>query len=928
MDHREQVVRRHSISAIRGFGTAIGCLLALAARPEAHAQIQAFAGRPFGVARVTAPIDSNAVADPARDDRFVVQEANGRAFYPAVAVNPVRRVFRRLLQVDSPGQVTVYFLFTGDEPLDITFHSPNARTLRAPVRHDERGFRRLLAAWWREYGAQARLTVRSDEYPPLVENYLVSMLAGRMGLEPPPFQRRQADRSQINEAVGMLLGAEAVRSAVQNQVLAQSGVEAGLADQPLPPPVGLPESLFPPAAEGIEIEPIAMHVPEECLYVRFGTFSNFLWLRDFMDQWGGNLQNMIAVRGVDTQANQRIEQQLSLRESSLSKILGPTVIADVAILAGDTAFEDGPSVGLLFQARNNFALSTDLTRQRREAVSGPLAASEQTVKIAGRDVSFISTPDNRVRSFYAADGDFHLVTTSRSMVERFLAAGAGERSLGASAEFRHARSIMPATNEDLIFAYLSDAFFRQALSPRYQIEMMRRMRSASQMQTVRLAVSAAAGEGLEFTEQEEAPAEGKLPLDDRIPRRCEQLAAAGFLPPGFANRADGSRLRTGPDGKLVDSLRGARGSFLPVGDVAIESVTASEAAAYQRFARQYQTDWLQAPTIAAAIRKESINGEGLEQLTLDLRVSPVSAPRYARYLGALGPPSKSRLARVEGDVASAELILNMALPLWSDNREVHHVFGGLRDFRMPFVVSQGNVQAPGGRPMFVRGYIGAWPRIGLLELFIRPSPNQPDAQGYAELPEGQGWQRNLAPMTVFSFKRDVLEEVTPQLRIVDAERPAQARVRIADLSATELSGAINAFGYKRAHETTTGGARFLNTLARQLHVAPKACREIAEELLNGKLICALGADYELVKQQAGLELWTSSALQPDNRFLLRRIPPDYQFPLLEWFRGLETELRFADETLSAHATILIQQKQPPADDGGGFQAPKFPGFGE
>ena len=370
--------------------------------------------------------------------------------------------------------------------------------------------------------------------------------------------------------------------------------------------------------------------------------------------------------------------------------------------------------------------------------------------------------------------------------------------------------------------------------------------------------------------------------------------------------------------------------------------TTSEAAAYSRFAGQYQADWLQVPTIAAVVRKRTLNDPRLEQITFDLRVTPVSAPKYARYLDALGPPSKSRLAPVEGDMASVEIVLNMALPLWSGNREIHHVFGGLRDFRMPFVVNQGRVEAPGGRPMFVRGYLGAWPRVGLLDLFIRPSPHQPDAEGYAELAEGVGWQRALAPMTVFSLKRDVLEEVTPQLRIVEDSRPAQVRVRIADLSKSELSHAINAFGYKRAHETTTGGARFMNTMARQLHVEPEKCRDLAQQLLNAELVCALGADYELVEQAPGLKLWTSAALQEDNRFLLRQVPPDFQFPLLQWFRGLETELLFVDHTLSAHATLFIQQQQLqqqqqqeeeeeeelPAPKSAGFQLPKIPGFGK
>ena len=81
-----------------------------------------------------------------------------------------------------------------------------------------------------------------------------------------------------------------------------------------------------------------------------------------------------------------------------------------------------PRSGMLFQASNTKILNNDLSQQRQRALDRAKAngATAQTLKIAGREVSFFSTPDNRLRSFHAVDGDFHLVTTSRAMVERFL----------------------------------------------------------------------------------------------------------------------------------------------------------------------------------------------------------------------------------------------------------------------------------------------------------------------------------------------------------------------------------------------------------------------------------------------------------------------------------------------------------------------------
>ena len=171
-------------------------------------------------------------------------------------------------------------------------------------------------------------------------------------------------------------------------------------------------------------------------------------------------------------------------------------------------------------------LANDIRRNRAETLAANPDATEQHIIIAGHDVSFLSTPDNRVRSFYAVDGDFHLVTTSRRIVERFYEAGAGKRPLGEAADFRHARAGRKPSDADSIYAYLSQAFFQQLASPQYQIEMTRRLRSVTDIELVQMARLAA--------QAEHKPADS-----------IEQLIAGGFLPAGFsspAHRPDGSQL--------------------------------------------------------------------------------------------------------------------------------------------------------------------------------------------------------------------------------------------------------------------------------------------------------------------------------------------------------------------------------------------------
>src|SRR5262249_8321277 len=153
--------------------------------------------------------------------------------------------------------------------------------------------------------------------------------------------------------------------------------------------------------------------------------------------------------------------------------------------------------------------------------------------------------------------DYHLVTTSRAMVERFLETSDGGGSLGNSAEFRNARQSMPVSRQDTVFVYFSSAFFEGLFSPQYQVELERRTKSVSDIELLMLARMAARAE--------QVPGESP-----------EDLAAAGLLPRSFGRRPDGS----GPiltTTEILDSRRGARGTFLPIADVKIEGITRTEA---------------------------------------------------------------------------------------------------------------------------------------------------------------------------------------------------------------------------------------------------------------------------------------------------------------------------------------------------------------
>jgi hypothetical protein len=145
----------------------------------------------------------------------------------------------------------------------------------------------------------------------------------------------------------------------------------------------------------------------------------------------------------------------------------------------------------------------------------------------------------------------------------------------------------------------------------------------------------------------------------------------------------------------------------------------------------------------------------------------------------------------------------------------------------------------------------------------------------------------------------------------------------------------------RMRDASASGSRFMNSLTSELHVPPEKAHEIAERLVDGRLVDPLGGQYELVDASSGdraassidgrqsenavspnatRKLWASTATSPENKFLLTEIPADYTMPLMQWFRGLTLEVARDDgaDTLSARANLDMVHLDitPPAEDEG------------
>src|SRR5690606_1623437 len=152
-----------------------------------------------------------------------------------------------------------------------------------------------------------------------------------------------------------------------------------------------------------------------------------------------------------------------------------------------------------------------------------------------------------------------------------------------------------------------------------------------------------------------ARAEG-LEVDDPL-----ALAQAGFLPPAVAaGLPDGEPSR--PNAWL-DPQRGARGSFVPIPDMALERVTAAELAMYTRLVEYHRRYWPQMDPLEIVLTRTHEAEVQRTRLSLDARMLPFNKEKYGRYATLFGPETTRMIRPSPHDVISVQAYLQGGLIL-------------------------------------------------------------------------------------------------------------------------------------------------------------------------------------------------------------------------------------------------------------------------
>ena len=798
----------------------------------------------------------------------------------------------------------VTFLFRGDGPLRLRLSTSDpaapAQVVLNPIPPIvPEDYTAAINRWWDSFTDEMSRSQDAGDYNGIVQSYLVAYLSGRLELPLPAefiVDASAGDPSMV-ATLKMLAGTEKIRRSLFRQA-AIGKLRVEPMDQPLPatPRWSMTTPEKPTVAP--EIEPLATRVPPECFYIRYGSFENYLWFNDLSYEYGGDIGRMVAVRGSDQGATSRVEDQLNLKMTVMSRMLGGSVIADQAIVGRDLFLSEGASLGVMFRAKNAFLLQTSLNSDRTSKANDS-SVKLTTERIADHDVTFLRTIDNSIRSFMVVDGDTIFVANSRELIKRFLEVGQSGESLAATTEFQLARELMPLSRADTVFVYFSPAMMRGLVAPSSIIELRRRLFALADISLLRLGRLAAAADG------------------DSI-QDPQALIDAGYLPSGFLTRSDGSGVIVVED-DILDSMRGRPGTFLPIADAKIINVTASEASWYQRISAYYESEWPQLDPIFFGVRRSDVpDHPSRQRLELHGEIAPLEPDKYGMIAKQLGPPTPVRIDFAPDDIVAGQA--HIASDQLGGSIPPHHLFAAIKDTLPPPPDQFNGILKIYQSLRVLPGYLGAWPQPGLLDrLPLGLGRGEPMGPGLTRLIGGvYRFQGN--GFSVVSLQSDVLLASLPFLAANESETSAQIRLKVGNLLDSQLEGWVNDQFFKQNFVKSQSGAELLTMLTRQLRVPPEQALATAETLLGGPLQDPLGGTYHWT------EVPSRSSTTPSHRAWISdawpigdeasrlagnapTAPAGYVAPVLSWFRGGSAELTQYSDRVVVDAVIDVERKR-------------------
>lgn len=384
------------------------------------------------------------------------------------------------------------------------------------------------------------------------------------------FRGRRPDRQP--DLYGMMTGLTAVQEALQLDAWSDREEQPG-------PPVKLTKLEGPHVAshdydalrKGVEprLFDAASAAPADAFVLHFTSADAVFTVVDLLDAWGTDLSHALEGFARDRGSKERLFTQLALPRDDFTRLYASRAVEAVTIVGHDPFVREGTDLTVILTTKDAGAVKLAAMAARGQAKSKRPDAVESTERYQGVELTSLRTPDRAVSTTYAESGRFVFVGNSAAGVKAALDTLAGRApSMAKASDFRYLRTLF-ADGEDA-FVFLSDAFVRSVVGPRWKIGARRRMECATTLQLIEYARLSAQRERVSSTSLKDLQAQGRLPK----PLRC----------------AHGGTYSLDANGASC-SAHGRLGFLTPLVELPFSEATATEAREYADFTEGYRQYW-------------------------------------------------------------------------------------------------------------------------------------------------------------------------------------------------------------------------------------------------------------------------------------------------------------------------------------------------
>lgn len=335
-----------------------------------------------------------------------------------------------------------------------------------------------------------------------------------------------------------------------------------------------------------EVSRLALCVPDDQYFVRFGSVEKLLQVVELGDRWGAHMFAQTIGNATTSLTSSRLKTQLAIQTDPITRPFYDMVVEEIAITGSDLYFRAGSDTTVLFAVKQPQVFQLRMDGFLDAAEKSRPGAVRTTGNVLGVPYVSVSTPDRSISVFSAyPKPDLHVRSNSGAALERVVAAILGKagdgkpaRRLGETTEYKYIRTLMPlgAKEEDGLI-YLSDPFIRRIVGPELKLTSQRRMLCYNHLRMI--------GHGAMLFQTQTG----------RAPKSLEELADGGCAPGLFGQGKyrcpDGGRYALTADGAAVCSHHGYAQSLTPCCEIALDLVTPQEAAQYEDFVARYSQYW-------------------------------------------------------------------------------------------------------------------------------------------------------------------------------------------------------------------------------------------------------------------------------------------------------------------------------------------------